>query len=150
MMMTIVKRILNGAFIKFVIVGIISAITEYGLYFLFKGTFNYLVANVVAFAFTNVMTFALSRRFVFESANQNKAEEAKLFAICLVGALCVNQIVLWSLVELGSMDDRIAKGLAIAVTVLWNYFTRKHIVFRNRETVAPERSAVKNYRVRRF
>jgi len=149
-MMTLVKKILNGAFFKFVIVGIISAITEYILYFLFKGVFNYLVANVVAFALTNVMTFALSRRFVFESSNQNKAEEAKLFAICLIGALCVNQIVLWSLVELSAMDDRIAKGLAIAITVIWNYFTRKHIVFKNREDVAPERSTVKNYRIRRF
>src|SRR5690606_19833928 len=150
-MMTLVKRILNGAFFKFVIVGIISAITEYLLYFLFKGLFNYcLVANVVAFAITNVMTFALSRRFVFESSNQNKAEEAKLFTVCLIGALCVNQIVLWSLVDLAAMDDRIAKGLAIAITVIWNYFTRKHIVFKDREAVAPERSTVKNYRIRRF
>jgi putative flippase GtrA len=69
-----------------------------------------------------------------------------------MGALCVNQTVLWALVEFGGMDDKVAKAMAIAVAVFWNFFTRKHIVFRNREQVVPERSpsSPKDYRAKRF
>lgn len=148
-MMTIIKKILSGAFIKFAIVGGISALTEYLLYFLFKNSLNYLIANVLAFGLTNIMTFALSRKYVFASGNSNKTEEATLYVICLVGALCVNQVVLWGLVEFGAMDDKFAKAVAIAITVFWNYFTRKHIVFKNREVVT-ENSPAKNYPIKRF
>ncbi len=147
--MTILKKILSGAFVKFVIVGGISAIVEYVLYFIFKTAIDYLIANVLAFGLTNILTFTLSRKYVFASENSNKAEEAKLYVVCLVGALCVNQVVLWALVEFGGIDDKIAKATAIAVTVFWNYFTRKHIVFKNREVI-PERSASKNYPLKKF
>ena len=148
-MMTIIKKILSGAFIKFAIVGGISAVIEYLLYFVFKTSLNYLVANVLAFGLTNILTFALSRKYVFASENSNKTEEAKLYVVCLAGALCVNQVVLWGRVEFGTMDDKFAKAMAIAVTVFWNYFTRKHIVFKNREVVA-QRSPSKNYPLKRF
>jgi putative flippase GtrA len=49
-----------------------------------------------------------------------------------LGGLVVNQIVLWALVEFTAADYRIAKVIAIAITVIWNFFTRKHLVFRNR------------------
>jgi putative flippase GtrA len=137
------KKTFTAEFIRFLIVGVLSALIEYTLFFLFKAEINYLIANVLAFGLTNVVTFILSRRYVFGSSkNNNKYYEATLFVICLVGALIVNQIVLWALVEFGAIEQGIAKAVAIAVTVVWNFFTRKHFVFRNRE-VAPERSTTK-------
>lgn len=138
-----IKKTFTAEFIRFLIVGVVSAFIEYTLFFVLKEEINYLIANVVAFALTNIVTFILSRRYVFSSRN-NKYYEATLFVICLLGALIVNQIVLWSLVELAALDKGIAKALAIAVTVVWNFFTRKHFVFRNRE-VAPERSSSTKY-----
>jgi putative flippase GtrA len=137
------KKTFTAEFIRFLIVGVLSAFIEYTLFFLFKAEINYLIANVLAFGLTNVVTFILSRRYVFGSSkNNNKYYEATLFVICLVGALIVNQIVLWALVEFGAIEQGIAKAVAIAVTVVWNFFTRKHFVFRNRE-VAAERSSTK-------
>lgn len=129
------QRLLKAEFAKFVVVGGISAILEYSLYFLFKTAVDYLIANVLAFALTNIVTFILSRRYVFGSSNNNRVAELALFVLCLGGALLVNQIVLWTSVEFMSVDDKIAKALAIAITVIWNFFTRKHIVFKNREVV---------------
>jgi len=136
-----IKKTFTAEFIRFLIVGVLSALIEYTLFFLFKAEIDYLIANVVAFALTNVVTFILSRRYVFTSKN-NKYYEATLFIVCLLGALIVNQMVLWALVEFATLDKGIAKALAIAVTVVWNFFTRKHFVFRNRE-VAPESSSTK-------
>ena len=152
-MRELANKFLKGEFLKFVVVGAISAVAEYTLYIVLKSSMNYLSANVLAFGFTNILTFILSRRFVFTSTNANKAEEAGLFVVCLAGANLVNHAVLWCLVEVGGIDDRLAKLGAIAITVFWNFFTRKHIVFRNREVVPEtERSnaSSKNYPAERF
>jgi len=131
-------RYLGSKFVRFIVVGLISAGIEYSLYFLFTSILHYQVANVISFAITNVVTFLLSRRYVFVSNNENKTEEITLFVLCLFGALFVSQVVLWSLVEYGNINDKIAKVFAIGIAVIWNFITRKHIVFKNREESVPE------------
>lgn len=148
------NRLFKSEFARFVLVGGISAALEYSLYFFFKSVFDYrlkavldynldnstsmLVSNVLAFGLTNVVTFILSRRYVFGPSGNKRSQEAALFFACLLGALLVNSVVLWALVNFISVDDKIAKALAIVVTVIWNFFTRKHLVFRNREVATQE------------
>ena len=147
-MKAVLNKFLTTEFLRFIFVGIISAGIEFSLLFLFKLYVDYRAANIMAFIVTNIFTFALTRRFVFTS-NGNRAEEQKLFVICLGGALLVNHVVLWSLVEYAALDMRLAKVIAIGVTVVWNFLTRKHIVFRDRDVV-PEASPAKEYRSKRF
>lgn len=135
------SQLLTKEFLRFLVVGIISAALEFSLLILFveKLSIQYLIGNIVAFGLTNILTYLLSSRFVFgASTSTNKVQEAGLFFLCLAGGLIVNQLVLWVLVEFTVIDYRIAKVAAIAVTVIWNFFTRKHFVFRNREVV-PQR-----------
>jgi putative flippase GtrA len=137
-MKKLLNKYLSPKFVRFIVVGLISAAIEYSLYFLFTTTLNYQIANVLSFALTNIVTFLLSRRYVFISNNENKTEEITLFVLCLFGALFVSQVVLWSLVEYGNINDKIAKGFAICVAVIWNFFSRKHIVFKHREEAVPD------------
>ena len=149
-MRSVLNKFLTAEFLRFMVVGVISAGIEFSLLFLFKQYVDYKIANILAFVVTNVITFSLTRRYVFTSSG-NRAEEQKLFVICLGGALLVNHMVLWSLVEYVSLDMRLAKIIAIGVTVIWNFLTRKNIVFRNRETtVVPEPSPAKDYSSKRF
>jgi putative flippase GtrA len=138
------RKIFTAEVIKFIVVGGVSALIEFSLLILFveQAALDYLLANVMAFGITNIFTFILSRRFVFNSSSTGtgKAYEATLFVLCLLGGLLVNQVVLWAMVEFTFVDYRAAKVIAILVTVVWNFFTRKHLVFRNRE-VATQRSA---------
>jgi putative flippase GtrA len=143
-----ILKLLKAEFIKFVFVGGISAVIEFSLLILFveKLGIDYLIGNIVAFALTNIVTYVLSKRYVFNATTSvNKAQEAGLFFLCLLGGLVVNQIVLWALVEFTSIDYRIAKVIAIAITVIWNFFTRKHLVFRNREVVAEQPAPATEY-----
>jgi putative flippase GtrA len=138
-----ILKLLKAEFTKFVFVGGISAIIEFSLLILFveKLAIDYLFGNVFAFALTNIVTYILTKRFVFNGTQSaNKAQEAGLFFLCLLGGLVVNQIVLWAVVEFTSIDYRIAKVIAIAITVIWNFFTRKHLVFRNRAVVTQQSS----------
>lgn len=135
------KHLLTAEFLRFLIVGVISAALEFSLLILFveKLSVQYLLGNIIAFALTNILTYLLSSRFVFgASTSSNRVQEAAMFFLCLAGGLVVNQLVLWVLVEFTVIDYRIAKVAAIGLTVIWNFFTRKHFVFRNRE-VAPQR-----------
>lgn len=130
------KQLLTAEFLRFLIVGVISAALEFSLLILFVEELHiqYLIGNIIAFALTNVLTYVLSSRFVFGATNTSKKfQEAGLFFIFLAGGLILNQLVLWILVEFTVIDYRLAKVAAIAVTVIWNFFTRKHFVFRNRE-----------------
>jgi putative flippase GtrA len=147
-MKSVLNKFLTTEFLRFIVVGIISAAFEFSLLFLFKKYIDYRAANILAFIVTNILTFSLTRRYVFTSSG-NRAEEQKLFVICLVGAMIVNHVVLWSLVEYVSLDMRMAKIIAIGVTVIWNFLTRKNIVFRNRNAV-PEASPAKDYSSKRF
>lgn len=132
------KRILTREVLNFIVVGIISAAMEYGLLVLNVEVFNmyYLYANLVAFVGTNIVTYILSRRFVFGASGNKTAIEATLFFLCLAGGLAINEMVLWTLVSFAGTDYMIAKVPAIAITILWNFFTRKHLVFRNRQVSA--------------
>lgn len=138
-MIKLFKKTITPEFQRFLLVGVISAGIEYALLFLFNLQMNYKIANVFAFVLTNIVTFYLSNRFVFNSGNGgNKRIELTLFILCLCGALLVNQTVLSVLVDFGGMDMKYAKAIAIGVTVIWNFVTRKHIVFKNREVIAKQ------------
>ena len=65
-----ITRLLKTEFARFVIVGGISAVLEYSLYFLFKLILDYLIANVLAFGLTNIVTFILSKLYVFEPSGK--------------------------------------------------------------------------------
>ena len=148
-MKALFNKVISTEFFRFVIVGGISAVIEYSLYFLFKPVLGYVVdnfmaivlANFAAFVLTNIVTFILTRRYVFASANENKTQEMLLFCLCLGGAFIVNTVTLSILVEYVGVADAIAKAVAIAVTVIWNFFTRKHVVFKNRVAVAAQPAA---------
>lgn len=76
------------------------------------------VSNVVAFAITNIFTYILTKRYVFSTSGNNKVYEALLFILCLLGGLLVNQVVFWALTAFTALDYRIAKIIAILVTVV--------------------------------
>lgn len=118
--------------IRFIIVGGASAILEFSLLVLVveKLQMGYLTGNILAFSLTNIVTYLLSRYFVFSPTDKKKSYEAILFIVFLFGGLLINQSALWAVVEFGGLDYRISKVVAILVTIVWNFFTRKYIVFK--------------------
>jgi putative flippase GtrA len=135
------RKLISPEFLKFATVGGISALIEFAIFnWLFKFGMDYLIANVVAFAITNIVTYILSRIYVFGSSTGNKVMEAVLFFLCLLGALAISQFVLWVLVDYANMDELFAKGIAMAIAIVWNFFSRKYIVFKHSNGL-PEQSS---------
>ncbi len=135
------RKLISPEFLKFATVGGISALIEFALFnWLFKSGIAYLIANVVAFAITNIVTYILSRIYVFGASSGNKVMEAVLFFLCLLGALLISQFVLWVLVDHADMDELFAKGIAMAIAIVWNFFSRKYIVFKHANELSEQAS----------
>ncbi len=117
---------------RFFLVGVISAALEMsiliGLVELIS--WDYLTANLIAFTITNLLNYVLSRLWVFASDNKKIFSEFVKFMIFVVIGLLINQSFLWAFVEFVSLDYKISKVLAIGLTIIWNFITRKHLIFK--------------------
>jgi putative flippase GtrA len=92
-------------------------------------------ANVVSFTLINLVHYALSIRFVFESgARFAKHQEILLTFLASVVGLLVNQLALYVLVSLLGLEVLIAKIGAIGTTFFWNYVVRQNFIFRKQHT----------------
>ena len=90
-------------------------------------------ANVVSFTLVNLIHYALSVRFVFESGTRfAKHQEILLTFLASVVGLLVNQLALYVLVSLLGLEVLIAKIGAIGTTFFWNYLVRQNFIFRKR------------------
>ncbi|MFY0599362.1 MAG: GtrA family protein [Cyclobacteriaceae bacterium] len=126
------NKLLSNRLIKFGIAGGISAILETIMLVVLveKVGLEYLTSNAIAFIFTNIFNYLLSRYWVFESSYEKYGEEIILFYIIVGVGLLINQFIMFVLVEHIMLDYKLSKLVAIAVTVLWNYFGKKKLVFK--------------------
>lgn len=94
-----------------------------------------LVGNLFAFMITCILNYVLSRKWVFERTGERKRVEFFLFMLFVTCGLLISQFVMWVGIDLWHIDFRIAKVVAIGFVVIWNFFTRKHLVFTPLETL---------------
>jgi putative flippase GtrA len=95
-------------------------------------------ANVVSFTLINLVHYALSIHFVFESGTRfGKHQEILLTFLTSVVGLLVNQLALYVLVSFLGLDVLIAKIGAIGTTFFWNYLVRQNFIFRKPHTPGP-------------
>lgn len=120
---------------RFLIVGCSSALIEIGILIMLveRMAASYLNANVIAFVITNLLNYSLSRIWVFTSDNNKVLSEFLTFILFVSVGLGINQLFLWVFVEYGQLDYKVSKVIAIAFTVIWNFLTRKHLVFKNKQ-----------------
>ncbi len=117
---------------RYILVGILSVIMEFGiLIFLVEyQQWPYLQANIIAFVITNIFNYLLSRHWVFAPGVRGRISEFLIFMTFVSIALGINQFFLWLFVESFNVNYKIAKSIAIGMTIIWNFLTRKHLIFK--------------------
>jgi len=119
--------------VRYFVIGGISAAMDFVLFAVLIKNFGvkWYYANVVSFTLINLVHYALSIRFVFESgARFAKPQEIVLTFLASLVGLLVNQLALYVLVSLLGLGVLIAKIGAIGTTFFWNYFVRQNFIFR--------------------
>jgi len=122
-------------FYKFSVVGVFNTLIDF-LVFLglirlisFFGD-HVLYANVISFAVAVTNSYILNRRWTFRSSDAGLAQQyARFFVINLTG-LAVNTGLLYIFVYQVHLYDVFGKILAIGITLFWNFFLNKWLVFK--------------------
>lgn len=91
---------------------------------------NYLLAATIGFGVGVVVNYILSVKWVFSTRKlSSKHMEFTVFVvICIIGLL-LNLAIISTLVEVLSVDYRLAKAVSTVVVFFWNFIARKKILY---------------------
>jgi len=132
------KNKLLKQILKFGVVGGSAFLIDYFLMIFLTESFgiNYLVSSAISFSVSVIYNYLLSVIWVFEANRQRKAIATFfLFLILSIIGLGINQLLMWSLVDLtgfGKIWDKfyiIAKLFVTGIVMVYNFITRKKILF---------------------
>ncbi len=124
--------LLKLQFIRYIIVGVLSALLEFSLLVLLVEFFGipYLRGNFVAFFLVQIINYILSRHWVFQTNGSKKRVEFPVFMFFVVCGFLINQFGLWLFTERFGINYEVSKVVAIILVVIWNFVTRRLIVFK--------------------
>ena len=126
-----IKKLLNNNLIKqilkFVVVGGLAFLIDYGIYTLLISAFHvyYIIASVISFTLSVIFNYILSIKLVFDVKKKQGPKEFIIFVILSVIGLILNSLILYLSVELMQIHKLIAKIIATFIVMIYNFITRK-------------------------
>ncbi|HEX3027958.1 MAG TPA: GtrA family protein [Clostridia bacterium] len=119
-------------FAKYLVTGVLAAVTEYGLFILLKNYVGlwYMFANIPAYFAGFWISFLLNRFWSFNSKENFKKQLLQYFALFSIN-LCVQSILLYLLTGPAGIPSSISKIFVMGLIVLWNFIIFKKIIYKN-------------------
>ena len=136
---------LISKFVRFGVVGFSGFIIDFSVTWFFRdviGLWEYL-ANGLGFALGATSNYILNRKWTWRSDNPNMRDEfLKFFGVSLAG-LGLNTFVVWFCLSVGGLgftlfeiyvsEFWVAKVIATAVVMVWNFFVNNFFTFRKKD-----------------
>ncbi len=121
--------------INYLIFGVLTTVVSIGTYALFTKLFsiNYLVSNILSWILAVLFAFITNKLFVFESKSKDKKQVTKEminFFFFRIISLGTEMIIMYTFVDLLSINDLITKVIAQIIVILSNYIFSKVFVFK--------------------
>ncbi len=120
-------------FIRYVAASAIALLIDTGSLFLMTSIFEvpYLISGAIAFTLGLAMVYVLSVVWVFENrVVRSRLAEFAAFALIGIIGLAMNEAILWLLTSAFGFYYLVSKIGSVAVVFTWNFFARKHLLFR--------------------
>lgn len=125
-------KIFNHTLSKYLITGLATALLELGLYkVLTLITDNYSFAHVSSYILSASINFLISKYYVFKDATNTFWVQATTFIIVVILSGLINTSLFVLLVR-NDANDLFAKIIAIIISVVFNFATKRLIVFARR------------------
>jgi len=130
-MVKFLKSQIGIQFYKFIIVGIVSTIINYGVFYFFIEVLliNYLISSSFGFMSGVVVGYSINRNWTFESKVEKKSKEIIGYLSVYFFSLFLSLIVLKIMVDLAKIDAKIANFFVLILTTFVNFIGIKIRVF---------------------
>jgi len=121
-------------FLKFLTVGTIGFVIDFGMLNLLKLGFGFhlLVANAISFSLAVLSNFTWNRLWTYpDSRSKPIRSQLVQFVVVNVAGLGINTLVLWTLSPVfqgmvGRLGYNIAKAVATIMVLFWNFFVNRY------------------------
>lgn len=117
---------------KYLVVGGLSALVDWGFFalFLYVFGFHYLIAGVISFTLATAANYFLSVRFVFGVGRRKRTERIfLLYVVSLVG-IGFNLGMLTVGIDILHTHEMVSKIMATGMAFGWNFAGRYYFVFK--------------------
>ena len=126
-----------GEIIRYLIVGVLTTVVSLAAYYVCVLTFlnpqsalQLQVANVLSWIAAVTFAYITSRIYVFQSKRKDWLREAAAFYSSRLLTLFMDMAIMFVMVTLCGMNDKLAKLVVQVVVTVANYIFSKLIVFR--------------------
>lgn len=126
-----------GEIVRYLIVGVLTTIVSLGAYygcvFTFlnpKSALQLQLANVLSWIVAVTFAYVMSRIYVFQSKRKNVLQEIVSFYSSRLLTLFMDMAIMFVMVTLLGINDKIAKLVVQVVVTVANYVFSKIFVFR--------------------
>ena len=123
--------------VRYLIVGVLTTVVSLGSYYLCvtlflnpENPFQLQVANIISWIAAVTFAYFASRKYVFNSKNENKLKEFVSFYIARITTLLMDMAIMFIGVSLLHGNDKIVKLLVQVIVTISNYIFSKVFVFR--------------------
>lgn len=127
--------------INYLIFGFLAFVLNYILYFLFADAvgMHYMAATGLSWVLTVVFAYWTNRTFVFKSQNKEAGAVWKEF-VSFIGARVATEVLelvlMYVMVDLAGINDKIAKFVCQVLVILANYVLSKIWIFKDNSSAA--------------
>ena len=128
--------------INYLIVGVLTTIVSLVSYYLLVVTIlnpndavQLQIANIVSWIFAVTFAYFTNRKYVFQSEEKNMSKEMVKFYLSRVGTLLIDMFLMFLLVTILNINDKISKIIVQFVVIIANYLLSKFLVFKKKITV---------------
>ena len=121
--------------INYLIFGGLTTLISIDTYTIFTKICNidYLISNVLSWIIAVLFAFITNKLFVFESKSKDKklvSKEITNFFFFRIVSLGIEMVIMYTFVDLLSINDLITKVIAQVIVILSNYIFSKVFVFK--------------------
>lgn len=118
-------------FINYLIIAAFATIVDVGIFYYMTEFLNvwYIYSAVFGYAVGMVTHYSLNKYLNFKNKSKRIILQFGLFATVALIGLCINQIILYFLVEFLSLWYMYAKVISIMIVAIWNFYGHKNLTF---------------------
>lgn len=90
------------------------------------------IANVISWIGAVLFAYFTNRKYVFESHDPRMLREGALFFVSRIGTLLMDMGIMFLLVTVLGINDKIAKLIVQIIVIVGNYVFSKRLVFKEK------------------